>query len=144
MNRSEFEALRDLQGKVIRGDIKFSKKQALAPLLVAEDVVIENTAGVELRMAIHTNPQTGGKTVNVHIPGTGPICRLDVDGTAHGAAGRTHKHSLQTERCPDRNLPDAVVARPEFAGLQPREVFARFCEIAGIVHEGTFHDPDPK
>ena len=100
MNRAEFEMLRDLPGKVIRGDIKFSRKQALAPRLVAEDLVSENTAGVELRMAVHSNPATTAKTINVHVPGTGPICRLDIDGTVHGAAGRSHKHSPA-----DRALP---------------------------------------
>lgn len=142
MNRNEFELLRDLPGKVIRGDIKFSRKQALAPLLVAEDLVIENAQGVELRLAVHANPATGAKTVNVHVPGIGAICRLDVDGTAHGAAGRSHKHSLQTDRCPDRNLPDGVVARPELAGQPPRAVFGEFCQMAHITHDGTFHDPD--
>jgi len=144
MNRAEFEMLRDLPGKVIRGDIKFSRKQALAQRLVAEDLVSENTAGVELRMAVHSNPATTAKTINVHVPGTGPICRLDIDGTVHGAAGRSHKHSLQTGRCPDRNLPDGVVARPELAGKSPREVFESFCELAGIVHDGSFHEPDPR
>lgn len=142
MNRNEFEALRDLPGKVIRGDIKFSRKQALAPLLVAEDLVIDNSTGLELRMSVHANPGTGAKTVNVHVPGVGPICRLDVDSTVHGTAGRNHKHSLQTPRCPDRNLPDGVVTRPDLAGQSPREVFDAFCAMSQITHEGVFHNPD--
>lgn len=141
MIRAQFEVLRDLPGKMVRGDVKFSRKQALSPLVVAEDLVIENSGGVELRMSVHANPVTGAKTVNVHVPGVGPICRLDVDGTVHGAAGRSHKHSLQGERCPDRNLPDGVVSRPDLSGLSVKEVFEKFCEMANITHEGNFVEP---
>lgn len=108
MNRTELEALRAIPGKVIRGDIRFSKRQATLPALTAEGIVIESSGGFELRLNITYNPEAGTKTFNVYVRGVGPICRLDVDGPAHRPAGRSHKHSLQSERCPDRNLPDGA------------------------------------
>lgn len=91
---------------------------------------------------VHWNPETKSKTVNVYLPGTGPICRLDVDGTHHGDVGRSHKHSLQTERCPDRNLSDSVVGHAELAGRPIKEVFETFCEMATIEFTGSFDSPE--
>lgn len=88
------------------------------------------------------NPEIGSKTCNVYVPGFGPICRLDVDGPTHRPAGRSHKHSLQGPRCPERNLPDAVIDRPDLAGRSFREVFAAFCAMANIVHKGELLIPD--
>lgn len=141
MNRTEFEAIRDLTGKVIRRDIRCVQSSFLAPVLEADKILIENSAGIDLRMNLSFNPQTGKKTVNVYVPGQGPICRLDVDGPKHGATGRSHKHSLQTEHCPERNLPDGVIARPDLAGSAMRDVFDEFCRIAGIAFQGTFTCP---
>lgn len=141
MDRLTFEALRDLPGKVIRGDVRLSRRQALAPLLTAEGLRIENSAGVELVMNIQFNPAVGSKTVNVHVPGVGPICRLDVDGPAHRPAGRTHKHSLQTVQCPDSNLPTGVIDRPDLAGQSLVQVFEAFCAMAKIHHDGQFEAP---
>lgn len=53
-----------------------------------------------------------------------------------------HKHALLTERCPDRNLPDGVIARDELAGKTMQEVFAEFCRSASIRFEGSFHAPE--
>jgi len=141
MNRTDFEALRDLPGKRISQEVRFVRRQALRPAMEAE-VTIENDLGIDLRMNIHFNPETGSKTVNVYVPGTGPICRLDVDGTRHGDAGRSHKHALKTERCPDRNLPDDVVTRPDLSGRSLQEVFADFCRTANIAFEGKFFPPE--
>jgi len=141
MNRTEFEALRDLPGKRISQDVRFIRRAALRPACEAE-VPIENDQGVDLRMSLHFNPETGSKTVNVFVPGTGPICRLDVDGTRHGDAGRSHKHALQTEQCPDRNLPDRVVARADLSGRSMQEVFDDFCRAARIEFLGTFFSPE--
>lgn len=141
MNRTTFEGLRDLPDKAIDVDIRFSKRSALAPLLVAEGIRIMNNASVELVMNVHYNPEVGAKTINVHVPGVGPICRLDVDGPAHRPAGRSHKHSLQSERCPDRNLPDGVLDRPDLAGKSIKEVFEAFCQMAKINHNGQFEEP---
>lgn len=142
MDRTTFEALRDMAGKTISADIRFARRQALAPALFAEGIPIENTGGVDLLLSITFNPVVGSKTFNVHAPGMGPICRLDVDGPPHRPAGRSHKHSLQGERCPDRNLPDGVTDRPDLAGKSVREVFDEFCRIAGISHTGQFESPD--
>lgn len=142
MDRTTFEALRDIPEKAISVDIRFVRRQALAPVLVAEAIRIENSSGVELLLSITFNPIVGSKTVNVHSPGLGPICRLDVDGPPHRPAGRSHKHSLQGERCPDRNLPDGVIDRPDLTGSSIREVFAEFCRISSITHTGQFEAPD--
>lgn len=141
MNRNEFEALRNLHGKVIRGDVVFVRRNQTRPLLTAE-LEIENSAGIELRLNINFNPEVGSKTFNVSARGVGAICRLDVDGPAHGAAGRQHKHSLQTERCPDRKLPDNVEPRPDLEGRSVRECFDEFCRISHIQHLGKFAPPD--
>jgi len=63
-------------------------------------------------------------------------------GPPHRPAGRCHKHSLQTERCPDRNLPDNVADRPELSGQNVRALFGEFCRIAKIAHNGTIEGPD--
>ena len=142
MNRTEFEALRDIPGKVIRQDIRFSKRQATAPAVAAEGIAITNAGSVELRLNITFNAEVGSKTFNVHVPGVGPICRLDVDGTPHRPAGRSHKHALQSERCPDRNLPDGVVDRADLSGKSVRELFDVFCAIGNIEYIGAFESPD--
>lgn len=144
MNRTQFEAIRDVKGKVIRGDIRFARRQATSPALTVDGVEIDNDAGVQLRLNITYNPLVGSKTFNVHVPGMGPICRLDVDGPAHRPAGRSHKHSLQSERCPDRNLPDDVVDRADLSGKSLAAVFDEFCRMAQITHEGTFESPEEK
>lgn len=141
VNRADFEAIRDIPGKVIKGDIRLSAKKQTSPALVADGIVIENAAGAQLKLNISYNPQSGAKTFNVTVAGGGPICRLDVDGPAHRPAGRGHKHSLQTERCPDANLPDGVADRPDLLGKPISELFEIFCEMAKIDHEGTFYPP---
>lgn len=142
MNRTDFERLRDLPEKIIRCDIRFVPRRQVAPLLVADDVRIENGAGVDARLTMTYNPKVGSKSLNVHVPGIGPICRLDVDGPPHRPAGRSHKHSLQTERCPGRNLPDRVIDRPDVSGLEFRYLFHEFCKLAQITHDGTFYPPE--
>jgi hypothetical protein len=142
VNRTEFEALRDVPDKVIRGDVRLSRRQATSPALVADDIAIENAHGVQLRLNITFNPEVGSKTFNVHVPGVGPICRLDVDGPAHRPAGRSHKHALRSGRCPDRNLPDDVSDRPDLSGKSVRELFDVFCQLGNIRCEGTFESPD--
>lgn len=142
MDRPEFEALRDLPGKVIRQDIKFSRRDALRPALSAEGISIENASGVELSLTITWNPEHNGKTFNVHAKGVGAICRLDVDSTPHRPCGRSHKHSLRTPQCPQRNLRREVVDRSDLAGQSLAQVFAGFCAMANITYEGEFVAPD--
>lgn len=137
MDRAAFEAVRNFPGKVIRGEIRLVARQQNRPVLVAENIAIENDSGVALKLNISYNPEVGSKTFNVTAAGIGPICRLDVDGPAHRPAGRSHKHSLQTERCPDRNVDD----RPDLAGKTVTELFKIFCEMADIAHTGIFFTP---
>ena len=134
MERIEFETLRDLSGKKITQDVKFRRSAPLRPNVIADDVVIENTAGTELRLTVHYNPERGSKTFNVHVPGVGPICRLDVDGPAHRPAGGTHKHSCQGPT--DPNLRDGVVDRPDLSGKPLVELFSTFCQMAKIEFTG--------
>lgn len=141
MERHEFEAIRDLPGKVIRQDIKFARRDALRPTVVADDIRIENELGIDLVLSISWNPEKNGKTFNVHVPGVGQICRLDVDSTPHRPAGRSHKHSLQNAMCPRRNLP-TVEPRGDLDGKSLAEVFEVFCAIAHVTHEGQFLDPE--
>ena len=142
MDRAAFEAVRDMPGKIIRGDIRLVARRQTQPALIAENIVIENGAGVTLRMNISYNPEVGSKTFNVTATGVGPICRLDVDGPAHHPAGRSHKHSLRTERCPDRNLPDNVDDRPDLSRKTVSELFEIFCQMANITHDGAFLPPN--
>ncbi len=142
MIRTEFESLRDMPNKIIRQDIRFVRRNALRPALEDDGIEIANTHGSDLRMNLCFNPETDSKTVNVYIKGIGAICRLDVDGTKHGDAGRSHKHALQNERCPDRNLPDDVICRDDLSGKSMREVFDEFCTIASISFDGTFYEPE--
>ena len=137
VDRSDFERLRDMPGKVIASDIRLVRRANLVPR-VADGILIENELQIPLRLNISFNPESGAKTVNVVIQGVGPICRLDVDGPAHRPAGRCHKHSLQTARCPGRNLPEAVIDRPDLSGKSIAEVFHVFCRLADIHHAGTF------
>ena len=141
MNRASFEMLRDLPGKTIEGDIRFIARQAARPLLTTEELRITNSPGVDVRLNITHNPQIGSTTFNVHVPGLGPICRLDVDGQVHRPCGRTHKHSLQSEQCPDRNLPDGVIDRPDLSSRPVEVLFTAFCEMARITHDGVFYAP---
>lgn len=96
----------------------------------------------QVKVLISYNEISDAKTLNVYSPQVGPICRLDLDGPAHRPAGRTHKHSLQDERCPDRNLPDGVIDRPDLSGSTLRRAFQELCRMANIVHNGAFEAPD--
>jgi hypothetical protein len=142
VERAAFEQLRDLPGKKIRKDIRFSRKRDLLPNLTSDNIVIENALGVDVVMNINYNEEVGSKTFNVVLRGKGPICRLDVDGPPHQPAGRSHKHSLQTPRCPDQNIPKGVIDLPNLAGKPLRELFTIFCGMAQIDHEGVFEPPD--
>ncbi len=142
MDRRDFEYLRDLSGKSITGNITFKKSKNTSPALRAEDIVINNAAGVERLLDINWNPKRGSKTFNVTCAGVGPICRLDVDGPPHRPAGQSHKHSLKTPRCPDENLPLDVADMPAYSGRGLRELFDEFCRNASITFTGSFEAPD--
>jgi hypothetical protein len=138
MDRSEFESIRDIPNKRIVGELKLYRRGAVLESL---ELKIENELNVDLRLNVTLNPEAGGKKFNVHIPGIGPICRLEVDGLQHGEAGRSHKHALKKPECPRRNLHEDVTPRPELAGKELQEVFVEFCRLANIECEGEFEIP---
>jgi len=140
MNRLEFEMLRDIGGKRIEADIALRCPSQMKLFLIAEDIPIFNPDGLDLRLNIRVNPTRGSKTFNVVLRGTGPICRLDVDGPPHRPAGGTHKHSLQRERCPAKNLPRDVQDLPGLSGLGIRDLFDEFCSMASIEFSGSFEE----
>jgi hypothetical protein len=140
MNRSDFEALRDLPGKTIAQDIAFSAPTSCLPNLIFDGVPVENSMGYDIILNGTFKPRLKAITFNFVVRGVGPICRVCVNGTLHGDAGRTHKHDLQSEEDPRRNLPIAV-ARPDLVGLKPSEVWTKLLTQANITHVGKFHDP---
>ena len=146
MNRPEFEALRDLAGKTITGEIRFESKSQTRPNLTFEKTV-QNALGWDLVLNGAFNPLIPSVSFNFHVRGTGPICRLEVNGLSHNNpdglnVGRTHKHDLREEHDSRKNLPMAQ-ARPELnlMTMSVGEIWTTLCKQANIVHKGTFHEP---
>lgn len=136
MDRGMFERIRDLRSKRIEGDIALLRREPSSAVHVALGIPVWNPLGVNLRLAVRWNHVKNKKSIAVYVPGTGVICRLDVDGPRHGSAGRSHKHSLRNPTCPLRNLPLGVVPRPELSGLDVRSLFLQFCAEARIRFDG--------
>lgn len=134
MTRAEFEALLKSPGKSIRRPIELAPDPSQPRKLVAQ-AIINNHDGDEAVIHVRFDTRTLSKTINVVVNGVGPICRLDVDGARHRTEGRHHKHDLRTERCPERNLPEAV-AGPELSGRSIEDIFSAFCHDAGIRNAG--------
>ena len=141
MNRAEFEQLRDIPDKQITTDIVFTAHRQAAPNLVFEQIPVENSLGADIILNGTYKPDIPSITFNFVIRGTGPICRLCVNSSIHKDVGRTHKHSLQNEADPRKNLPHAS-ARPDLDGKNAREVWETLCQQANIKHTGTFHEPE--
>jgi hypothetical protein len=120
MNREEFEYLRDMSGKRITDEIKLAPKRRNSPVLASEAIPIENERDVPANLNIEYNTQTDAKTVNVSVPGIGPICRLEVDARAHRPYGRSHKHALSSELCPYENLKRDIIDKSELSGMDIR------------------------
>jgi hypothetical protein len=112
MNRREFEQLRDLPDKEIRADIEFRRVTGAGPNLIFDGVPLENSLEWDVLLNGTYKPDIPAATFNFVVRGVGPVCRLDVNGTRHGQAGRIHKHDVTDEHDPRRNLP-TVVARPD-------------------------------
>ena len=143
MNRHEFKRLRDLEGKTIEADIRFEKDSSIAAVLTFRNVRISNDLGYALFLNGRYNARFKAIIYNVRVEDLGPICRVCVNGEAHGNVGRTHKHSLKTEECAKfGNIGKDVVPRPDLMGMSAREVFNDFCTRALIVHTGMFYDPE--
>lgn len=143
MERSEFNHLRDLQGKVIEDDIILERSKENSPLLTTT-VSIKNTGNTDVKIRIEWNEKTDSKTVNVMVAGTGPICRLDIDTKAHKPYGTSHKHSLSTPDCPHPsiNLGNKIEDRSDLSGKSIEEIFKDFCQRSNITHHGVFRIVD--
>jgi hypothetical protein len=137
---TDFEALRDLPGKVISEDIVFLAGKNTSPVLTFDGIRIENALDVDLVVNGHFHPKFGGVTYNFFDRSAGAICRIDVNGQIHKKAGRTHKHSVKTDNDVRRNLPNAS-AVPQYVGKSPREIWEMVCAAANITHTGRFEDP---
>ncbi len=136
MDRTEFEALRDLPEKFIDGDVRLASSPHSSPVLTADDILIRNKASAGLILNMTYLPDRRGLKINVHVRGIGPICRLEINCPEHPGATRTHKHALRTNRCSQQNLQKDVVPRPDLKGRTMREVWLAFCENAKITHNG--------
>jgi hypothetical protein len=139
MDRAEFETLRDLPHKQVVDDITFTPKNATT--LVFQDVPVANALGLDLVLNGSFKPDIPAVKYNFSIKGVGPICRVDVNGSIHGTEGRTHKHDLQTDSCPRKNLPTAK-ARPDLERLTALQVWQKVCAMANIQHTGRFEEPE--
>ncbi len=140
MTPAEFQQLRDLPGKVVAADIEFKSGKDSRPNQTFEGISVLNALNWEVLLNGTYKPDVPAITFNFSIRGIGPVCRVDVNGTIHGNAGRTHKHDLRREDDPRRNLPSAL-ARPDLVGLTPRQVWEDLCQRAQIQHTGVFIDP---
>jgi hypothetical protein len=141
MTREEFEALRDLTQKRIAEEIRLTPKRRHSPVLASGRVAIENARDISAQLNIEYNTETNSKTVNVSVAGVGPICRLEVDARAHRPLGRSHKHALQTEQCPQpqENLRRDMTDMSHLSAMDIHDVFAEFCRMAHIEFSGQLH-----
>ncbi len=140
MNRREFEELRNFPGKYIENDIEFRPIRGMGPNLVFRDVPVHNNSGLRILLNGTFKPGLNAVTYNFVVSGLGPICRVDVNGSIHGNAGRTHKHELQHEHDPASNLPYAT-PRPDLAEKSASDVWEILCRQANIEHRGRFLEP---
>lgn len=140
MNRQDFEQLRDLPEKRISSDIHWMAPRDGKPNLIFEQVVVENSLGLDVVVNGTFKPDIPSVTYNFVLRGVGPICRVDVNGPIHGNAGRTHKHDLRRDADARNNLPTAV-ARADLDNVTPRDVWSTICTQANIRHIGKFNDP---
>lgn len=141
MTRREFENLRDIVGKVIEGDIQYTAPGECSPLLIFDNIHVQNSLGYDIRLNGKFNPLLPSIVFNFRILDVGPICRVEVNSTVHNGT-RTHKHSLWEEEDPRRNLPSNVIARPDLEGLTAKKVWDKLCIEAKITHKGVFEEPE--
>ena len=141
MNRMQFAQLRDLPNKAIQADIEFKNVPGASPNLVFDNIAVDNSQDWDVVVNGTYKPDIPSVTFNFVLRGVGPICRLDVNGTLHGDAGRTHKYDLREEDDTRLNLPH-VATRPDLADKTAREVWEVLCQQANIQHSGRFVDPE--
>lgn len=136
MNRNEFEALRSLPGKYLDGDVVFSRPKNCHGPFSLNEMRLHNTLNEPIKLTGHYDPRVPKFTFNFVREGTGPICRLDVNGTVHKDVGRNHKHELRKESDPAANLPTAY-KRDDLASLSMEDAWRQLCKEANIVHNGN-------
>jgi len=137
VNRQEFEELRDLPGKEVVDDIVYREEENLPEgVFCIDSVRVANALGHDVIVEGFFHRAIKRVSFTFVLAGTGPICRFEVNGPIHGNAGRTHKHDLCTDRCPEQNLPH-VTARPDLNDLGPSELWQRICKLARIDHTGS-------
>lgn len=136
MTRVEFEALRNLPNKLIADDIEISLKKN-ATIYQSKAILVANAQNLLLQLNVSYHPHVQHYTFNFSVKGVGPICRYDINGAIHGNAGRTHKHSLQTDRCPDLHLPGARERKDlDNPGQTIEDVWKVVCNEANLLHHG--------
>lgn len=108
-------------------------------MLIFDNVRVENSLGLEVRLNGKYNPLVPSVIFNFRILDVGPVCRVCVNGAVHNGS-RTHKHSLQKEEDPRVNLPYSE-SRPDLEDKSPRAVWEDLCKRARIKHVGAFVDP---
>ncbi len=146
MDKKEFDLLKK-SDKSIDGNIDLLKTKHGKTEIHKIIVAIENDIGYELEMKIEFNPRSNSKVINVTCKNiSGPICRLEADANQHyiektEKKSRNHKHSLQNENSPRKNLKDGVVEREELSGKTIEDIFKIFCKEASIQHKGKFNEP---
>ncbi len=141
MTRDEFKRLRDLPGKVIRGDITFTAPKDTKPNLVFDQVQVENDLKLDVVLNGTYKKGIPSCTFNFVLRGTGPICRYELNSARHGNAGRTHKHDMKNEEEPRLNLPSCS-PRKDLEQLGVRELWETVCREANIAHEGQILVPE--
>jgi hypothetical protein len=142
MNRAEFNQLRQLPDKRIDQNIEFRPTRGVSPNLVFEQVSVHNGLGWDVILNGTYKPDIPSVTFNFYLRGTGPICRLCVNGVVHREAGRTHKHDLRKDDDPRLNLPTAI-ARPDIdiGGQSVDDIWRKLCAEANIIHAGSLICP---
>lgn len=140
MNKTEFDALRNLTDKEISDDILFKWENGTT--LSFKGVKVRNSMNVDVILNGTFKPDLPSVIYNFSVQGLGPICRVCVNNTMHNGS-RTHKHELKTERCPRKNLPYSM-PRPDLETLSAREIWEVLCKQANISHTGQFIDPEEK
>ena len=136
VNRNEFETLRNLPNKTIECDIVLQLSKIHTTSKRAEDIVVTNSLGLSITLDVTEKPDIPSYTFNFSAAGVGPICRLDINGTTHGSAGRTHKHELHHDNDPGKNLPTAH-ALPNLENATLETAWRWLCTQAQIHHDGN-------
>ena len=74
-----------------RGRVPGSAPRDAKPNLIFDQIAVENSLGWDVLLNGTYKPDIPAISFNFVIRGVGPVCRIDVNGTIHGPAGRTHK-----------------------------------------------------